>query len=44
MIDVNKIVSWNVAKKSVHDASGITVPELYKWYKENGVYYPIVDA
>jgi hypothetical protein len=34
-------VSWNTAKKSVHDSSGIFKPEDYLWERINGIYYPI---
>jgi hypothetical protein len=35
------IVPWRIAKKSVHDASGISTPEDYLWELINGVYYPV---
>jgi len=36
------IVSWRVAKNSVHDASGIIHPEDYLWEFIKGVYYPVI--
>lgn len=36
-------VSWETAKKYVHDASGVSNPNYYLWYMDtNGVYYPLI--
>jgi hypothetical protein len=38
-----KKVTWNVAKKSIHDASGIDKPENWLWERDNGIYYPVQE-
>lgn len=35
------LVSWEIAKYNVHDASGVDSPEQWIWKKTNHVYYPV---
>ena len=39
----NETVTWEIAKTKVHDISGISNPEFYRYEKIFGVYYPILD-
>lgn len=35
------MVTWEVAKRFIHDASGIDNPKDWLWVSTNGVYYPV---
>jgi hypothetical protein len=36
-------ISWDVAKLTIHDASGLPNPEKFRWEKFKGVYYPAAE-
>jgi hypothetical protein len=38
-----KTITWDIAKNLIHDISGITNPEKFRYEKINGIYYPILD-
>ena len=40
--DLSGCYTWDEVKTNAHDASGITNPEYYLWYKApNNIFYPI---
>lgn len=42
---VNKeYVSWDYAKTQPHDISGIEHPDRYKYWRNNGIYYPAFSS
>ncbi len=40
----NENVTWEVARTKVHDISGIEYPERYRYWRNNGIYYPIMSS
>jgi len=37
---VSNLFFWGEVKRKPHDASGITNPEDWMWWRQHGIFYP----